>query len=474
MNKLYKISFVILLVVSLLTLTGCGSSGGGGSKEPTPQAISEMTGVRVSARTVIEHITDIIGFTPSSLRTSQNNIVISDKLQSVSNGEKINNLIPCNSRNEFFKGLGPNQENEWIQNSKYLKGSNNDSYNNLVVGTCDKYDGQRYIVALYEGKEGAGTILTKIVTMPSESAAVAISYINDGNGNESTFAFAVKKNGDFEGRTFKGHKNNVAYNSDGFESEVFYDNKTKQMTYANSETIEVIKLDDGSSISSSNPLIEGFKTSIYALKFGGQLRTGKDGDSNSAIIKENQLSQIPYVLIYIGDGSKLDKYMNYSTIDGFINDNDIVNKFMPKDLQDYEDARIGDYEGTTLDYYDGATAEATLRLALSVIDKDGAHIITKVAGQDNGLYMVAVSYLTINDKEYTVAVGAQMIRDSKGIFLEAKMFEGKHNDVNFQSKDNEKKNIKVIGTAKVEYVSETEIPGTITVNGKTVTFNAAE
>ena len=42
----------------------------------------------------------------------------------------------------------------------------------------------------------------------------------------------------------------------------------------------------------------------------------------------------------------------------------------------------------------------------AVIDKDYAHIVTKVAGQDNGLYIVSISYLTINDKEYTVAVGA--------------------------------------------------------------------
>ncbi|MBQ2593675.1 MAG: hypothetical protein II567_10405, partial [Candidatus Riflebacteria bacterium] len=82
--------------------------------------------------------------------------------------------------------------------------------------------------------------------------------------------------------------------------------------------------------------------------------------------------------------------------------------------------------------------------------------------------------LTINGKEYTVAAAGQMIRDSKGIFLEAKMFEGKHNDVNYQSTDNENKNIKVIGTAKVDYVSEEDIPASITVNGKTVTFNAAK
>ena len=114
-----------------------------------------------------------------------------------------------------------------------------------------------------------------------------------------------------------------------------------------------------------------------------------------------------------------------------------------------------------------ATATATLRLALSVIDKDGANIVTKVAGQDNGLYLVSISYLTVNSKEYTVAVGAQMIRDSNGIFLEAKIFEGKRTDVNYQSTGE-------IGTASVDYKSETEIPGTITVNGKTVTFNAAE
>lgn len=464
MNKFYRITLALLLVVSMLGLTACGG-GGGGSKEPTPQAISEMTGVRVSAQTVVQNITKIISFTPSSIRTSQNNIVISDKLKSVSNGEKINNLIPSNSRNEFFKGIGPNQENEWIQNSKYLVGSDNNSWNNLVVGTCDKYDGQRYNVALYEGKEGAGTILTKVVTMPAESAAVAISYINDGNGNESTFAFAIKKNGDFEGRTFKGHKNNVAYNSDGHESEVFYDSKTKQMTYANSETIEVVKL-DGTSVSSSNPLIEGFKSSLYALKFGGQLRTGEDGQSNSAIVYENRLNQLPQDLKYIGNGNRLDKYMNYSSIEGFNKDSDIINKFMPDDLKDYEDARIGDYNGS-LDYYYGPTATATLRLALSVIDKDGANIVTKVAGQDNGLYLVSISYLTVNSKEYTVAVGAQMIRDSNGIFLEAKIFEGKRTDVNYQSTGE-------IGTASVDYKSETEIPGTITVNGKTVTFNAAE
>ena len=59
-----------------------------------------------------------------------------------------------------------------------------------------------------------------------------------------------------------------------------------------------------------------------------------------------------------------------------------------------------------------------------------------------------------------------MIRDSKGIFLEAKMFEGKRSDVNYQSSGE-------IGNATVDYKSETEIPVTITVNGKTQTYNAA-
>ena len=461
-NPFYKSLLAMFLIITLCSLTACGG-GGGGSKEPTPQAISEMTGVRVSAQTVVQNITKIISFTPSSIRTSQNNIVISDKLKSVSNGEKINNLIPANSRNEFFKGLGPNQENEWIQNSKYLVGSDNNSWNNLVVGTCDKYDGQRYNVALYEGKEGAGTILTKIVTMPSESAAVAISYISDGNGNESTFAFAIKKNGDFEGRTFKGHQNKVAYNSDGYESEVF-GNKT-QMTYSNKETIEVVKM-DGTSVSSTSPEIEGFKSALYALKFAGQLRTGEDGDSDSPIIYENRLTSLPPSLFNLSNGQCLDDYMKYSTIDGFNSDSSIDNKFMPVDLGDNEDARIGDYKGT-LNYYSGVTATPTLRLALSVIDKDSTHIVTKVAGQDNGLYIVSISYLTINDKEYTVAVGAQMIRDSEGIFIEAKMFDGKRTNVNYTSSGE-------IGTAKVEYKSETEMPATITVNGKTVSFNDAD
>ena len=56
MNKFYRITLALLLVVSMLGLTACGG-GGGGSKEPTPRAISEMTGVRVSARTVIQNIT---------------------------------------------------------------------------------------------------------------------------------------------------------------------------------------------------------------------------------------------------------------------------------------------------------------------------------------------------------------------------------------------------------------------------------
>ena len=107
------------------------------------------------------------------------------------------------------------------------------------------------------------------------------------------------------------------------------------------------------------------------------------------------------------------------------------------------------------------------KVQLLLPHKDFAHIVTKVAGQDNGLYIVSVSYLTINGKEYTVAAAGQMIRDSKGIFLEAKMFEGKKNDVNYQSSGE-------IGTAKVDYVSEEDIPASITVNGKTVTFNAAK
>ena len=474
MSKLYKISFAIFLVVSLLTLTGCGSSGGGGNNNQTPQAISEMTAARISVNSVVSNITKIIGFSApqSSFRTAQTNLSVPEKLKNIAYGEKINKLIPSNTANEFRKGLGPNGEAEWIQNSKWLVGTDQDSYNRLAGGTCDKFEeNQRYHVFLYEGREGAGTILTKAVTLPTESYAVAVSYLDDGNGNKSTLVFAINQKGEFEGRIFKGVNDKDTYSSENYSSMVYGD-KT-QMTYVNEESIETINTSDGKAVSSSSPLIEGFKTVLNTLKFAGQLRTGEDEQSDSAIIKENQLSQIPQVLIYIGDGSKLDKYMNYSTIDGFINDADIINKFMPSDLEDYEKVRIGDYNGS-LDYYSGATAEATLRLALSVIDKDSAHIVTKVAGQDNGLYIVSISYLTINDKEYTVAVGAQMIRDSKGIFLEAKMFEGKHNDVNFQSTDNEKRNIKVIGTAKVDYVSEEDIPASITVNGKTITFNAAE
>ena len=259
MNKFYRITLAILLIVSMFGLTACGG-GGGGSKDSSHYSITEMTGVRLSAKPVIEKITNIIGQQfGSSIRTAQN-INISDKLKSVSNGEKINNLIPANSRNEFFKGLSPEGNIEWIQDSRYIIGNDNTSWNNLVVGFNDKYEpGQIYHVALFEGKEGDGTILTKIVTMPSESAAVAISYINDGNGNESTFAFVIKKNGEFEGRTFKGHNNNVAYNSEGYESEV-YGNKT-QMTYSNKETIEIVKM-DGTPVSSTNPEIEGFSAEM--------------------------------------------------------------------------------------------------------------------------------------------------------------------------------------------------------------------
>ena len=390
-------------------------------------------------------ITDIIGYTPNSVREVRASITISDKLKNLAKGEIINKIIPSNSINEFMTGKGANDIADWIKSPTYL----NESNKKLVLGYCDKYEeNQRYNVALYEAKEGAGSILTKIVTLPTETAAVAVSYLNDGNGNNSTFVFVIKQNGEFEGRTFKGTNDTVTFDSDN-NSAFVYGDKT-QMTYQNDESFEVVNL-DGTSVSSSSPLIEAFKSAINTLKIAG----------------------LPQILVFLGDGDKLDQYMNYSTIEEFINDNNITNKFLPKYLEDYEKVRIGDYNGN-LPYYSGATAEATLRLALSVIDKDSAHIVTKVAGQDDGLYIVAISYLTVNEKEYTVAVGAQMIKGSNGIFLEAKMFEGKHNDVNYQSTDNEKRNIKVIGTAKVDYVSEEDIPASITVNGKTVTFNAAK
>jgi hypothetical protein len=446
-------------------LTACGG-GGGGSKSSSPQILSELTGTRLSVKPIVEKITKILVDPSLTIRTSTNNISISDKLKNVSNGEKINNLIPSNSRNEFWEGLGPNGEKEWIQNTKYLIGSDNTSWNNLVIGTCDKYEqNQRYIVSLFEGKEGDGTIVTKVVTMPNESAAVALSYLNDGNGNQSTFAFVIKKNADFEGRIFKGHKNNVAYDSENYDSLVF-GNKT-QMTYQNKDTIEVVKI-DGTPVSSTSPEIEGFKSTLYALKFAGQLRTGEDGESNSPFIYENKLTSLPTPLANLSNGEVLDEYMKYLAIEDFDRDSSIIYKFMPDDLEDYENVRIGDYNGS-LKHYSGALATPTLRLALSVIDKDTTKIVTKVAGQDNGLYIVAVSYLTINNKEYTVAIGAQMIRDSEGVFLEAKMFEGKRTDVSYFTQNDKGE----IGTAKVEYKSETEIPVTITVNGKTVTENAA-
>ncbi len=458
----------IFLVVSLISLTACGGHGGGGKKNQTPQAISEMTAVRLSVGAVVNNITDIIGYTPNSVKEVRANISVSDKLNNLAKGEIINKIIPSKSMAEFMAGKGAGDTADWIKSPKYLK---NESNNQLAVGYCDKYEeNQKYNIALYEGREGAGTILTKIVTSPTETAAVAVSFLNDGNGNQTTLVFVVKQNGEFEGRTFKGINDTVTYNSDNYSSLVY--GNDSQMTYQNDEAFEVVNF-DGTSVTSSSPLIEGFKSALYALNFCGQLRTGQDGQSDSAKIIEKQLSQIPPILVFLGDGDKLDQYMNYSTIEDFINDSNITNKFLPKNLKDYEQVRIGDYDGN-LPYYSGATAEATLRLALSVINKDSAHIVTKVAGQDNGLYIVSVSYLTINGKEYTVAAGAQMIRDSKGIFLEAKMFEGKHNDVNFQSNDNEKRNIKVIGTAKVDYKSEEEIPATITVNGKTVTFDVAK
>ena len=466
MNKLYKVFFAIFLVVSLLTLTGCGSSGGGNKYIP-PQAISEMTAARLSVGTVVSNITGIIGHTPSSVREVRASIAVPDKLKNLAKGEIINKIIPANSRNEFLKGLGPEPEKkeEWIQNTKYLKGSDNDSYNTLVVGTCDKYEeNQRYNVALFEGKEGAGTILTKVIAIPDTAPAIAISYLDDGNGNKSTLVFVISKDGIFEGRIFKGTNDTATYDSDSYTSLVY--GKEDQMTYQNDETFEVVKF-DGTSVTSSSTLIEGFKSSLYALKFGGELRTGQDGQSDSAIVKENRLTFIPPSLYNLSSGEVLDEYMNYSTIEAFNNDTNIINKFMPKKLENYESVKIGDYNNDKQIYYKGPTATATLRLALSVIDKDFAHIVTKVAGQDNGLYIVSVSYLTINNKEYTVAAAGQMIRDSKGIFLEAKMFEGKKNDVNYQSSGE-------IGTAKIDYKSEEDIPASITVNGKTVTFNAAE
>ena len=462
-NIIYKSLIALFLVISLCSLTACGHGGGGGGV-PAPQAISEITAARLSVKNVVTNISKIIGYIPSSSRASQNNISVPEELQKLAYGKEINQLIPSKSGNEFRKGLGPNNEEEWIQNSKWLIGTDQDSSNRLAIGTNEKYKKDtKYNVALYEGKEGSGSILTKIVTKPTEKVAVAVSYLNDGNGNQSTFVFVVNQKGEFEGKIFAGIKDEVTYNSDGSSAEVYGDKE--QMTYSNNDSIEVVKM-DGTSVSSTSPEIEGFKYALNALKFVGQLRTGEDGQSDSPIIYENQLNLLPPSLYNLSTGQYLDEYMKYSTLEAFINDGSIINKFKPEDLEDYEDVRIGDYKGT-LNYYSGVTATPTLRLALSVIENDSTKIITKIAGQDNGLYIVSISYLTINNKEYTVAVAGQMIRDSEGIFIDAKMFEGKRTDVNYVTTTD------AIGTAKVEYKSETEIPVTITVNGKTLTYNAA-
>ena len=220
-----KMLLAIFLVVSLISLTACGGHGGGGNNNPTPQAISEMTAARVSVNTVVANITDILGFNPqNSSRRSQSNLSVPEKLKNLAYGEKINKLIPANSRNEFFKGLGPEPEKkaEWNQGLDYIVGSNSDTTNVLVAGFNDKYDPeQRYHVFLYEGKEGAGTILTKIVALPAESYAVAISYLNDGNGNKSTLVFAVNQKGEFEGRVFKDINDKDTYYSENYSSMVY-------------------------------------------------------------------------------------------------------------------------------------------------------------------------------------------------------------------------------------------------------------
>ena len=84
---------------------------------------------------------------------------------------------------------------------------------------------------------------------------------------------------------------------------------------------------------------------------------------------------------------------------------------MPDDLEDYENVRIGDYNGT-LKHYSGALATPTLRLALSVINKDTTKIVTKVAGQDNGLYIVSISYLTINFLNIVIFVHMHKLRNA--------------------------------------------------------------
>ena len=191
----------IFLVVSLISLTACGGSSGGGNKNPTPQAISEMTAARLSIGAVVNNITDIIGYIPNSVNGLRANITLSDKLNSLAKGEIINKIIPSKSVSEFMAGKGANDTVDWIKSPKYLK---NESNNQLAVGYCDKYEeNQKYNVSLYEGKEGAGTILTKIVTLPTETAAIAVSYLNDGNGNQTTLVFVVKQNGDLKAEFLK-------------------------------------------------------------------------------------------------------------------------------------------------------------------------------------------------------------------------------------------------------------------------------
>ena len=122
--------------------------------------------------------------------------------------------------------------------------------------------------------------------------------------------------------------------------------------------------------------------------------------------------------------------------------------------------KIGDYATEKL-------GEDVMRVALCVASKNNVSVVTKALGYDNNIYAVAVSYVTVGDKVYTLSYLVQMVRDENYCFLKGRVFEGRQTDVDFNSPD-------YLGEISVEKVSELEINIVYTsVNGETVKYNVA-
>lgn len=312
-NPFYKSLLAMFLIITLCSLTACGGGGGGSSnsdhssnnQDNDVQTAYEQAQLKLNITSVVNNLSDLL-LPAASGRASIN---ISDNLKdNYSKGQKIAELIPQDTIASFISA-----------NSGFTKKSDNLAYGNK--------NGLR--LALFNGKEGENTVITRIVA--DTTGLVAVSYLSDKSGNvKSTLCFAVDKNKNIKGRAFIGKKDNVNYDADK-DFNAFVSGDENSIIYQNTITEEQSSFDTktGKKESMSDALD---KMPIYEKHAVGTIInaiiTNKDflftypsnSQRTSSAIPESYDLNIPESLKNYLTIEAIDKVIPHKTVGDFIHD----------------------------------------------------------------------------------------------------------------------------------------------------------